>query len=352
MKPLLSIVVPVYNAEAFVSKTIENLIKEDLDKEIILVNDGSTDNSLKVLTSYANKYHYIKVINQKNKGVSAARNAGINAANGKYIYFIDCDDQIDSGSLQRAINYFHIYKNIELVSFSYKHIGADGNNYGSIKYLPTNFYSITEWSNDIESLIKSYIISNTGTSIRKLAIIKKYNIRFNETLNIYEDLIFGFDYLFYVNNLFYINESLHSYIHINPNSLYHNYQPTKVLAIPKLIYSIEKFFFKNNPNKTTHTYIYTYTQMLFYSAVKNEAEHLSFFSTTAKENLNILANSSYLEYCNKKNSILPKSYYYCLANHYYTLLMIIAGIRPRTKKLLWNTIYPIGKFIKRNILRI
>lgn len=350
MKPLLSIVVPVYNAEAFVSRTIDNLLKEDVSKEIILVNDGSTDNSLKILQSYANKYDCIKIIDQENRGVSAARNAGIDIARGEYIYFIDSDDNIDHGSLIRAINLFYKY-NIELVIFSYKHIGADGNNYGSIEYLPTNLYSITEWSYDLDKLINTFIISNTGTSIRKLDIIRENNIRFKESLNIYEDIIFGFDYLFYVKNLFFINEPLHSYIHINPNSLYHGYKNTKVIAIPILIDSIEKFYKEKHSNKT-HSYIYIYTQSLYCSAIHNEANYLSFFSNKAKTNLHLLAISPYIEYCKKKNSILPKFYSYCLSNHYYSLLMIYAGIIPKARKAIWNIIYPIGRYLKRNILHI
>ena len=66
MKPILSIVVPVYNAEAFVARTIENLLAESVSKEIILVNDGSTDGSLEILQTYESKYNCIKIINQEN----------------------------------------------------------------------------------------------------------------------------------------------------------------------------------------------------------------------------------------------------------------------------------------------
>ena len=87
MKPILSIVVPVYNAEAFVARTIENLLAENVSKEIILVNDGSTDSSLEILQAYASKYSCIKIINQENSGVSSARNVGMDAALGEYIFF-------------------------------------------------------------------------------------------------------------------------------------------------------------------------------------------------------------------------------------------------------------------------
>lgn len=108
MKPILSIVVPVYNAEAFVARTIENLLAESVSKEIILVNDGSTDGSLEILQTYASKYSCIKVINQENSGVSSARNVGMDAAIGEYIFFNDCDDIQEIGTLTRAVDYFDI----------------------------------------------------------------------------------------------------------------------------------------------------------------------------------------------------------------------------------------------------
>lgn len=118
MKPILSIVVPVYNAEAFVARTIENLLAESVSKEIILVNDGSTDGSLEILQTYASKYSCIKVINQENSGVSSARNVGMDAAIGEYIFFNDCDDIQEIGTLTRAVDYFDI--GVDAVIFSYK----------------------------------------------------------------------------------------------------------------------------------------------------------------------------------------------------------------------------------------
>ena len=135
MKPILSIVVPVYNAEAFVARTIENLLAESVSKEIILVNDGSTDGSLEILQTYASKYSCIKVINQENSGVSSARNVGMDAAIGEYIFFNDCDDIQEIGTLTRAVDYFDI--GVDAVIFSYKDVGAGGKILSVKNYLPT-----------------------------------------------------------------------------------------------------------------------------------------------------------------------------------------------------------------------
>jgi len=89
----VSFIVPVYNVEKYIGKCLESISKQSIDnKEIIVINDGSTDNSLAVVNEYKNKYNFIKVINKKNKGLSAARNEGVLNAKGEYLCFIDSDD--------------------------------------------------------------------------------------------------------------------------------------------------------------------------------------------------------------------------------------------------------------------
>ncbi|HJS00822.1 MAG TPA: glycosyltransferase, partial [Flavobacterium sp.] len=94
---LLSIIVPVYNVENYLRRCLNSLLDQDLcldDYEIIIVNDGSTDSSLRIAQEYGNKFSSIKIISQENQGLSEARNVGIRNALGQYIYFIDSDDFI------------------------------------------------------------------------------------------------------------------------------------------------------------------------------------------------------------------------------------------------------------------
>lgn len=93
----LSFIVPVYNTEKYLPECLDSLLDQDIprdDYEIICVNDGSTDGSLSILLSYATDYHNIHVIDQKNSGVGSARNTGLDAAQGDYIWFVDSDDMI------------------------------------------------------------------------------------------------------------------------------------------------------------------------------------------------------------------------------------------------------------------
>ena len=103
MNPKVSVIIPVYNAAKYLSRCLNSIFEQDYaDTEIICINGGSTDESLKVLEEYGDK---IKIINQENKGAAAARNAGIKIASKDYITFIDADDYIDKDLLDKLAPY-------------------------------------------------------------------------------------------------------------------------------------------------------------------------------------------------------------------------------------------------------
>lgn len=101
--PLVSIIIPVYNSENYLTECIESAIAQTWNnKEIIIVDDGSTDNSFKIATKYA-IHSCIKIISQKNKGASAARNVGLNEAKGDYIQFLDADDLLGRDKIEEQM---------------------------------------------------------------------------------------------------------------------------------------------------------------------------------------------------------------------------------------------------------
>lgn len=102
--PLISVIIPVYNAEKYLPKCIESVLQQTYSNlEIIMVDDGSQDNSVSIIESYQARDSRIKLITQKNSGVSAARNTGIRNATGEYIGFVDSDDWIDSGMYETLL---------------------------------------------------------------------------------------------------------------------------------------------------------------------------------------------------------------------------------------------------------
>ena len=118
---LLSIIIPCYNSARFITATLDMLIEQGLqDCEIIVVNDGSTDSTVELVEGYTHTYPNITLINKCNEGVSVARNTGITAANGQYIYFLDSDDTLTSETLSFFKTTIKQYQNTDMFAFGYE----------------------------------------------------------------------------------------------------------------------------------------------------------------------------------------------------------------------------------------
>lgn len=198
----LSIVVPIYNVENYLRECLESLYNiKNIKKEIILVNDGSTDGSLKIIKQFEEKYPSItKVVDKKNGGLSDARNAGAKLAKGDYIYFIDSDDFVDSLKLEEVF-FEGKQRNADVIKGNGVYLKKDK----MVKsfeegIIPDGFYEGREM---IKLLHKSKIIrAEVWLSIYKSEFLKKNNITFEKGL-IYEDMIFSYKVWLYSNKIFY-----------------------------------------------------------------------------------------------------------------------------------------------------
>lgn len=200
MGSFISIIIPLYNKEKYIINTL-NSIKNQTYKnyEIIIIDDGSTDNSIKIINNYSkiNPNINFKIIRQSNNGVSSARNKGIKNAIGEYIFFIDGDDIIDKNCLKKLVE--NIQKNnVDMVVCGYK-ILRDG--------------EIIEKSDDVEinkyiskhflmKLIKRDICIYMGNALYKRTIIEKNNIKFNSKYKYAEDKIFIYNYILNCANIY------------------------------------------------------------------------------------------------------------------------------------------------------
>lgn len=124
---ILSVIVPVYNVSKYLAKCLDSLLCQDLradEYEIIVVNDGSTDNSGEIAAEYADKYSNIVLINQENQGLSGARNTGINVAQGKYIQFVDSDDYLETNVLKTLVDKMES-DNLDVLRFNYQNVNEN-----------------------------------------------------------------------------------------------------------------------------------------------------------------------------------------------------------------------------------
>ena len=116
----VSIIVPIYNMEQYLNRCLESIINQTYENiEIILINDGSKDNSLEICKNYAKKDNRIMIIDQKNSGVSSARNSGLDKATGEYLAFVDPDDWIDKDGIEKMVD-FALKHKCDIAFFDYK----------------------------------------------------------------------------------------------------------------------------------------------------------------------------------------------------------------------------------------
>ncbi len=124
----LTIIVPVYNTEKYLNECIESIIASyETGIEVLIINDGSTDNSGHICEEFAKKYNYIKVFHRKNGGLSAARNTGINLANGKYIWFVDSDDYIEIDSVKSILK--KVEEDKDIIISNYRNVRPNGESF-------------------------------------------------------------------------------------------------------------------------------------------------------------------------------------------------------------------------------
>lgn len=116
MKPLVSVIVPIYNAAPYLQETLDSILASTYRPiEVVMVDDGSKDNSLSIAKSYCEQYAECKVIEQANRGVSAARNSAIRATKGTYILPVDADDKIADTFIQKAVDIIEENNNVRVV---------------------------------------------------------------------------------------------------------------------------------------------------------------------------------------------------------------------------------------------
>ena len=180
--PAISVIVPVYLAESYLSRCVESILKQSFcDFELILVDDGSPDESGKVCDSYAIKDSRVKVIHQDNKGVSSARQRGLEEARGEFVIHADPDDWVEPDWLEK------LYKkikedNTDIVICDFDRIYADK----KVHYVqrPTSLQN----EDILEDMLNEKIWGPTWNKLIRKECFNRYGVSFHPKMNLWEDL--------------------------------------------------------------------------------------------------------------------------------------------------------------------
>lgn len=202
-KPIISIIIPVYNVALYLRQCIESIINQVGNIEVILVDDGSPDESPSICDEYAQIDNHIHVIHKQNGGVSSARNAGLDAAQGEWIWFVDSDDFVTGNEINNCIDKVK-RSDCDYVQFGHTRIEEETGNEQIIK---TNDV-IGEEKNIF--LIKHAIYTHWCVWYKR-EMIERHKLRFSEGLRLAEDLEFMYLYQLYAKKPIQLNVNLYNY---------------------------------------------------------------------------------------------------------------------------------------------
>lgn len=227
---LVSIVVPIYKVEKYLDRCVESLIGQTMsDLEIILVDDGSLDACPQLCEQWAKRDNRIKVVHKANGGLSSARNAGLRVATGKYIGFVDSDDNIELNMYEKMFAVAEKH-NVDFVMADYQRVEMDGTRYLKSLDIDGGYYSKEKIQSDIfPNLIMSEYIEygpllSVWHCLYNTAFLRKIQLEFDEKVRWSEDNIFSAIMGFQANAFYYMKgEGLYHYYQ-NPGTITTSYR--------------------------------------------------------------------------------------------------------------------------------
>lgn len=239
MEDLISVIVPVYNVEKYIHKCIDSILNQTYENlEIILVDDGSPDNSGRICDEYAEKDKRIMVIHKENQGVSSARNVGLDRMNGTYVIFIDSDDWVENNC-------------IEILYNKAKENDADVVLCGYNRVVGGNKEIINSQNKEKQFNSTDYLINvlnpQTGFGFCHMKLFNKKcisDIRFQEDLLVGEDALFNEEISKNIRKAIFVKQNLYNY-RINENSVVKRFDVNYVEKYLKSMKRNKKYIFNN-----------------------------------------------------------------------------------------------------------
>ena len=224
MKPLLTVVIPVYNVEKYLKRCIDSiLIQEWKNYDILLVDDGSTDNSPQICEDYAKAYDIISVIHKENGGLSEARNTGISNAEGEYVYFLDSDDWIEPNTFSDLAEVIESDQ-YDIISFNPEFVKSE---HDIIKSDSKRTKRLTGKEALIDMFSYGFITGFATDKIYRKALFTKNTIQF-PVGKYYEDLGTNYKLFLAAKKVYATNQKYYHYLIDNPDAITQSWNEKKL----------------------------------------------------------------------------------------------------------------------------
>lgn len=205
--PEISVIVPVYNTAKYLRRCVDSILAQTFtDFELLLINDGSKDNSGTICDEYTEKDSRVRVFHKPNGGVSSARNVGLDNAKGEWIYFIDSDDIIIPDALETFLS---AAVNTDLVISEYQYIFSNGKKYFGL-VSGDGYFEGDQMIKKVSDIHWMYWATLCNKIYRR-PIIEESHLLFDEKISYNEDMIFNFEYLTHISSFRTIKEVTYSY---------------------------------------------------------------------------------------------------------------------------------------------
>lgn len=241
--PLVSIIVPVYNAELYLERCIKSILQQTYANiELLLINDGSTDNSLAVCHQFATQDSRVIVVDKPNGGVSESRNCGIAKAKGKYLQFVDSDDWLTPEAtaflVQRAeqskceLVIAPFYRVIERILMVNGHIKEDGK------------YSIEEFALEMMKAPANFYYGVMWNKLYRRDIVREYTLQCDKAISWCEDFIFNLQYLCYVKHVYVLQEPVYYYLKRRNSLVVSEMRNSGIYETKKTVFHYYKAFYQ------------------------------------------------------------------------------------------------------------
>jgi glycosyltransferase involved in cell wall biosynthesis len=246
--PQFTVIIPVYNVSSYLRDCLDSVLAQSFtDYEVICINDGSTDESGDILNEYSRVNRNIKVIHQENKGLSAARNAGMKAAHGEYIFFLDSDDWL----VPNALEILKKEANGEdIICFNGRRYFEDGSLEVPDEGITESNLSGWDYYNQYALKPRKFHFVCTVLRIYRREFLLQYQLFFEEGIY-HEDNLFTPIACYYAKSVKVIPDILYVY-RIRANSITQNFDSKRILDIVKVANKLAEFFIPiNNLDKTT-----------------------------------------------------------------------------------------------------
>ena len=313
----ISVIVPIYNADKYLERCLSSIIGQTYKNlEIICIDDGSTDDSLKICQNYRAKDKRIKVIHKKNEGVTVARKLGVKIANGEWVGFVDADDWIEPDMYEELLKKAMLY-NVSLVCANYRRYYEKYCLYNEMEF-NEGLYDISETDSEFA---KKFIINidTFNYSIDSSMCDKLFNREnvytllkeLNDEIIFAEDAAIVYSYILKYKRVFILNKTVYNYRLSNSASCIHNFNDKKYESIETVIEFIKKHLEKNQNCDNNIRQLFFYKVFIYILYLPQKLENatndniLSLFGNVGKEERIVLYGAgvmgqTYYKYLSEK----------------------------------------------------